>query len=103
MHFNLPKCWLPLPTFNWSAGIILLVFIFYILRKAYLAFLHPAIAEINGTQLQRIAATILALPLIVIGIRGGLQLIPVNESAAVFSSPQNIERSCNQQFVVFGT
>ncbi len=88
--------------FQLAAGIILLIFIFYILRKAYLAFLHPAIAEINGTRLQRLAAISLALPLIVIGIRGGLQLIPVNESAAVFSSRKILNEAATNNLWYLG-
>lgn len=88
--------------FQLAAGIIVLIFIFFILRKAYLAFLHPALAEINGTRLQRLASKCIALPLIVIGIRGGLQLIPVNESAAVFSSNKLLNEAATNNLWYLG-
>lgn len=88
--------------FQLTAGLVALVILFYLLVKMYLVFLHPAIAEINGTRLQRTTATVLTLPLIIIGIRGGLQLIPVNESAAVFSSTKILNEAATNNLWYLG-
>lgn len=73
---------------NWQlvlilTSIIVVVFVFMrIFERTTLSKLN----DISLSPLQRISLFIGFLPLIVIGFRGGLQQIPVNESAAVFSS-----------------
>ncbi|MBK7969105.1 MAG: sulfatase-like hydrolase/transferase [Bacteroidetes bacterium] len=88
--------------FQLVSGIIVLIILFFLMRKAYYFYLHPALAEINGTRLQRLASVCIALPLIVIGIRGGLQLIPVNESAAVFSSNKLLNEAATNNLWYLG-
>lgn len=66
--------------------IIMIILLFTGIKKFYNRFVHVAFEKINGTVLQRSVATVIMLPVIAIGLRGGLQLIPVNESAATFSS-----------------
>ena len=88
--------------FQLVSGIIVLIILFFLMRKAYYFYLHPALAEINGTRLQRLASVCIALPLIVIGIRGGLQLIPVNESAAVLSSNKLLNEAATNNLWYLG-
>ncbi len=66
--------------------IIIIILLYTGIKRFYNRFVHAAYGKITGTVLQRTIATVIMLPLIVIGIRGGLQLIPVNESSATFSS-----------------
>ncbi len=66
--------------------IAIVILAFAGIKKFYNRFLHVAYEKINGTVLQRSVAAVMLLPLLMIGIRGGLQLIPVNESAATFSA-----------------
>lgn len=66
-------------------GAIALFTACYLIWKAFTKWVSPAFNEINGTMFTRVMALLLVAPLLVIGLRGGVQLIPVNESAAVYS------------------
>lgn len=72
-------------TWQIIAGAIALFVTCYLIWKAFTKWVSPAFDEINGTTFIRVTALILVAPLLVIGLRGGVQLIPVNESAAVYS------------------
>ncbi|MBL0341912.1 MAG: sulfatase-like hydrolase/transferase [Bacteroidetes bacterium] len=60
--------------------------IFVLFNFIYKKFVHTTFKNIIGTSWMRTSALIFMLPIIGIGIRGGLQLIPINESSAYFSN-----------------
>lgn len=65
--------------------VTILVILISLAYTAYKKFLVPSWNNMNGTTSTRLIASVLLLPVIGIGIRGGIQLIPVNESSAYFS------------------
>ncbi len=72
-------------------GIIGLLFI--LIKKLYMNYVHAAFLEITGTLPRKLIMLVLLFPILGIGLRGGLQLIPVNESAAVFSSNRDLNQA----------
>lgn len=73
-------------TFQILAGALALFLICFLIWKAFSRWIIPAFDEINGTLLARTISLVLVAPLLIVGLRGGVQLIPVNESAAVYST-----------------
>jgi len=73
--------------FMWQILVLVTILILLISLTywAYTKFILPGWKNINGTTVTRLAATAIMLPVIGIGIRGGIQLIPINESSAYFS------------------
>ena len=69
-----------------------IITIFAGFRKLFLHWVQRAFLQITGTAYRRLIALILCVPLLVIGLRGGLQLIPVNESAATFSTHRELNQ-----------
>ncbi len=63
----------------------LLIILISLTYWAFTKFVIPAWNRINGTTGTRLVAAAVLLPIIGIGIRGGIQLIPINESSAYFS------------------
>ena len=63
---------------------VLIIVIWFFIRMGDKVFVD-FMSKISMLPLPRVAAFLIALPLVVVGIRGGLQLIPINESSAVYS------------------
>ncbi len=72
--------------------LIIIIFLFLLIRFFYNRFVHREFEKINGTTKHRLFASLILLPLLVIGLRGGIQLIPVNESAATFSTNRTLNQ-----------
>ena len=66
--------------------VVILIFLTFIFFKLHSKITHRKWNEIQGTTLHRAFSLLIMLPIIGIGIRGGLQLIPVNESSAYYSN-----------------
>lgn len=71
-------------------GVIFIVFFF--INWFYKKFVQWNFEKITGVEKKRWLALLIILPLLVIGLRGGVQLIPVNESAATFSSSRMLNQ-----------
>ncbi|MBL0048134.1 MAG: sulfatase-like hydrolase/transferase [Bacteroidetes bacterium] len=67
-------------------AVLVLALMQYLVFRAWIKFIHLPESEIKSGVVLKIVITLLVPPFLFMGARGGWQLIPVNESAAYFSS-----------------
>ncbi len=71
-------------------GTSLLIIIYFAFIRIFLQYINKAETPVESGYFQRSVSVFATLAFIVIGLRGGLQQIPINESAAYFSSNRTL-------------